>query len=895
MTGDATGDALATGRVPTGRVPTGRVLRVLSYGLVLAGALSYSSLQPAAAAQVLDDGDPLSPGAEAVTDASPAPSNMAYAVRAPVPPVIDGRDTDAIWRTAPGFSDFRQFAPRVDAEPTFRTEFRVAFDEDRLYVYVRAWDPHPDSIMRALTRRDVRGPSDQITVIVDSYNDRRTGFEFHVNPDGVKRDHAIYNDTQEDSSWDGVWDVETVVDSLGWAAEFSIPLSQLRYADAPRHTFGLSVRRDIERFAERVAWPAYSPTRRGLASQLGQLGGLVEISSARSVELTPYLLTENVTEPLSNGRFGRGQNVAVGGDLKVSITPNVTLDATMNPEFGQVEADPADLNLSAFETFLREQRPFFVEGAGLYRFQLNCYIVVDCNTNEGLFYSRRIGRAPALLGENGDDDTPTATPISAAAKVTGRTAGGLSFGLMDAVTRHVGGIENRTAEPRTNFAVVRAQQDLRGGEADISLIGTAVNRSLDAWTRERMHQSAYATGLSARNRFGGGDYEVTGSVTASRVAGHSEAITRTQLNSVHYYQQPGDDLELDSARTSLTGHAEQIKIGKYGGGFTRFESSFVHQSAGFDVNDLGFLRRADRLNWSTWASLSFQDQRWIYRWASVNANHWQTWTTSGLQIENAWNFNGHMGLNNNWNVHGGGTFGGLGDTFCDRCARGGPAMRKSRGFFPWFGFNGDNRRTVIPSVWVNLRYTDEGATHGASISPTISIRPSPSLQTSWGFSIDQGDTDSQWYGNTVDGAGTTHYTFAHLDQRTLSLTARINYTASPDLTLEVYAQPFVSTGTYSDVREVSATPEAESYDDRFQTFTPPPGSQTTFRFSQLRTNTVLRWEYRPGSTLFLVWAHGRQAFSEEEARHSWGNDFLDILDVHADNTFLIKVAHWFNW
>ena len=876
---------------------TGRVWGVLRSGLLHSGlrvpGLTYAAVAVSALPFGATAQEPVS--SEATAAASAGPLTMASAARAVEPPIIDGRDSDAIWRTAPEFSDFRQFEPRLDADPSFRTEFRVAFDQDRLYVYVRARDPHPDSIMRALTRRDVRGPSDQITVMVDAYNDRRTGFEFHVNPDGVKRDYAISNDTQEDISWDGVWDVGTVVDSDGWAAEFSIPLSQLRYADAPRHTFGFSVRPDIERLAERVAWPEYWPTRSGLASQLGQLEGLSEISSARSAELTPYLLTENVTTPLSNGRYGREQEVAVGGDLKLSITPNITLNATVNPDFGQVEADPAVLNLTAFETFFPERRPFFVEGTGLYRFQLNCYIVVDCSTNEGLFYSRRIGRAPALLNENGDESTPTATPIAGAAKLTGRTSGGFSFGLLDAVTRHVGGRDDRTAEPRTNFAVLRAQQDLRGGESDISLIGTAVNRSLDAWTRQQMHESAYATGVSARNRFGGGNYEVTGSVTASRVAGQPEMITRTQRNSVHYYQQPGDDQQLDSTRTSLSGHAEQIKIGKYGGGFTRFESSLVNQSTGFDVNDLGFLRRADRLNWSTWAALSFRDQRWIYNWAQVNANHWQTWTTSGLQIENDWNFNGHMGLKNNWDIHAGGTFGAFGDTFCDRCTRGGPALRQSRGFYPWFGVNGDNRRTVIPSVWVNLRYTDEGATHGSSISPSITIRPSSQLQTSWGFNIGRDQTDSQWYGNFVDGTGTTRYSFAHLDQRTLSLTARINYTVGPDLTLELYAQPFVSTGTYSDVREVSATPEAESYDDRFQPFTAPAGSPTAFKFSQLRTNTVLRWEYRPGSTLFLVWAHGREGFIGEEDRQPWGNDFVDILDLRADNTFLIKVAHWFNW
>ncbi|MGH7553067.1 MAG: DUF5916 domain-containing protein, partial [Longimicrobiales bacterium] len=597
--------------------------------------------------------------------------------------MIDGRDRDDVWRSAPKVSEFRQFEPRVGTDPSFRTEFQVAFDDRDLYVYVRAYDPHPDSIMRALTRRDVRGPSDQIIVFIDSYNDKRSGFDFNVNPDGVKRDYAIYNDGQEDGSWNGVWDVSTRVDSLGWTAEFRIPLSQLRFPDAPSHTFGFGVWRDIERYKERVAWPEYVPTRSGLVSQMGQLGGITGISSARPLEVTPYTVTKNVSREVNGGGFDRQQKLAVGGDLKYGVTSNMTLDATVNPDFGQVEADPAVLNLSAFETFLSERRPFFVEGTGLYRFSLNCYIVVDCSTNEGLFYSRRIGRSPTLLDDYGDAATPTATPIAAAAKLTGRTRSGLSFGLLDAVTQHVDGSEDRTVEPRSNYAVLRAQQDLRGGEAGVSVIATAVNRSLDPWTDPVLHSSAYATGVSFRNRFGDRNYELAGSVTAARVSGSPEAILRTQRSAVHYYQQPDDDLELDAARTSLTGHAEQIKFGKYGGGITRFETSLVHQSPGFEVNDLGFLRRADVFDWSTWASLNFRDQRWFYRWLGFNANHWETWNTSGTRLENAWNFNGHVGLNNNWNLHAGATLGGFGNSFCDRCTRGGPALRKSHGFFPW--------------------------------------------------------------------------------------------------------------------------------------------------------------------------------------------------------------------
>lgn len=816
----------------------------------------------------------------------------APAVRTTQPPRLDGRADDPAWLAAPRMSGFRTFEPRVDEEPRLRTEFQVAFDDKNLYVLVRMFDPHPDSIMHALTRRDVRGPSDQVKLLIDSYDDKRSGFTFAVNPDGVKRDYSLSNDDDEDGSWNGVWDVATAIDSLGWVAEFRIPLSQLRYAPSETHTFGFGIWRDVERHRERSAWPLWSPTRSGIASQLGRLTGLQGITSDRRIEVTPYVVTKNVQRADGASGFGREQQVSLGGDLKVGLTPNVTLDVTVNPDFGQVEADPAVVNLTAFETFFSERRPFFVEGTGLYRFELNCYIVVDCSTNEGLFYSRRIGRSPALRGQYGDATTATSTPIAAAAKLTGRTKGGLSFGILEALTPAVHGTQDRTVEPLTNYAVLRAQQDLRGGESGISVIATAVNRSLDELTSPFMHDAALATGATFRHRFNRGQYELAGQVAASRVTGSPEAIGRTQRNGVHYYQQPGDDLEVDPAATSLTGHAGQLKFGKYGGGITRFETSIVRQSAGFDVNDLGYLRRADRVDWSTWGALTWRSARWIYRWAQVNGNHWETWNTSGDRLENAWNVNGHMGLNNNWDVHLGGTLSGVTPGNCDRCTRGGPLLRTSRGFFPWGGFNTDSRRTVSGGMWVNLSYGDEGNSRGTSLSPYVNFRLSTNLQANLGFNVEKDRNDSQWYGNIEDG-GTTHYAFAHLDQRTVSMSLRLNYTATPDLTFEFYGAPFVSSGTYSDFRELSANPQAPKYADRFQPYS-PPGAETAFKFTQLRTNAVVRWEYRPGSTLFLVWAHGRQGSDDTGVRQGWSRDYRDLFALHPDNTFLVKVAHWLN-
>ena len=824
----------------------------------------------------------------------PTAALTAIAARAHQPPVLDGRNNDPIWQSAPKFSEFRQFAPHVDTTPTLKTEFQVAYDEHNLYVLVRMYDPHPDSVMHALSRRDVRGPSDQIKLIIDSYDDKRSGYEFAVNPDGVKRDYAISNDAQEDDSWNGIWDVATRVDSLGWTAEFRIPLSQLRYAKLQQHTFGFGVWRDIERYNERDSWPLYSPTRNGLASQLGRLTGITGITTAQRLEVAPYVVTKNVERNLPNAQFGRTQQLSAGGDLKFGITPNVTLDATVNPDFGQVEADPAVLNLSAFETFYAEKRPFFVEGTGLYQFQLNCYIVVDCSTNEGLFYSRRIGRAPSLGNLYGDDGTPTATPIAAATKLTGRTQQGLSFGLLDAATERVNGLNNQTVEPRANYAVLRAQQDLRGGEAGVSVIATAVNRALDQWSSPYLHNAAYTTGATFRNRFHNREYELFGMFAASEVLGSPSAIDSTQRSSVHYFQQPGDKLVEDPTRTSLAGHAEQLKFGKYGGGITRFESSLLRQSSGFEVNDLGYLRRADILDWSTWAALSFQDAHGIYRWAQVNGNHWEQWNTSGTRLEDAVNFNGHMGLNNNWNVHLGSTFAHLTPSYCDRCTRGGPLLRQSVGIYPWGGFNTDSRRTLSGGMWVNLNYGDEGRTRGTSLSPYINVIVSTRLQVNVGPNIYWGHDNTQWFGNFTDASNVVHYTFAHLEQQQVSMSARLSYALTPDLTFEFYGQPFVATGHYSNVRETSATPNAAAYADRFKPFTPPAGADTLFRSRQLRSNSVVRWEYRPGSTLFLVWTHGRGDDSNSFPDRPWTMDYRDLFRLHPDNTFLIKMAYWLN-
>jgi hypothetical protein len=814
----------------------------------------------------------------------------ATAIRANPAPEIDGRDDDPVWRDAPLITEFVEFSPVEGKEPRFKTEAKVSYDSRYFYVFVRMFDPEPDKILKLLARRDVRPPSDQIKIIIDSYHDRRSGYEFAVNPAGVKRDYAVYNDWNEDGSWDGVWDASTTVDSLGWTAEFRIPLSQMRYPKADRHTFGFAIWRDIERFKERVSWPLYRSNQSGLMSQIGEISGIEGLRSPQRLELLPYAVTKNITVQKEQG-FSHPQRLSGGLDFKYGLSSNLTVDGTVNPDFGQVEADPAVLNLSAFETFFQERRPFFMEGAGLLSFSMNCFAVNDCG-RENLFYSRRIGRAPQL-GFYGDATSATGTTILGAAKVTGRTPGGLAIGLLQAVTNREVGTEDRTIEPLSSYSVFRANQDLRKGETSIGVIGTLVARNQDEWSRDYLRSTALVSGVDFRHRFAKGRFEVRGRMVGSRVTGSEEAIAGTQTNSVHYLQRPDADLGFDPTRTSMSGHAGQLQFAKVGGGNIMFETSYQRVSPGFEANDLGFIRRADWQSWATWGTLRLNKPGPFYRRFFWNLNQWNDWTTEGLPLERATNTNVHFELPNSFWAHFGGTLGGLGKVYCDRCSRGGPAIRTDQFISPWAGIEGDSRWRVVPGIWMNYYRADGGRSHSLNLSPWLDFRVSSRLGASLGFNYSWTTDDRQWIGNPVDPDGTTHYTFAHLVQRTASLQSRINFTASPTLSFELYAEPFVSKGTYSNVREL-ADPRAEEYTDRFKQYgdgNPAAGAEG-FNFKQFKSNAVIRWEYRPGSALFLVWQHGREDYESGFGGRSMVGDVRHLFNAPANNTFLVKLSYW---
>ena len=811
------------------------------------------------------------------------------AVRVGAAPTIDGNGDDAAWRTAPVTDQFLEYEPRSGAESRFRTEIRIVYDDHALYVLARMFDPAPDSIVSLLSRRDVRTASEQLKLVIDSYHDRRTAYQFAVNPAGVKRDFYVYNDAVEDQTWDAVWDVGTSIDSLGWVAEFRIPFSQLRFPVLDEHTFGLLIVRDVARSGERISWPLLRRDAQGYVSQSGELTGLRGIPTPRRLEVSPYALTKNVTRFPTVGGRTHPQLVTAGADLKFGLTSNLTLDAAVNPDFGQVEADPSVLNLSAFEPFFEERRPFFLEGAGIFTFNTFCEDIDDgCR---GLFYSRRIGRAPQLAEQYGTAASPQQSTIAGAAKLTGRTGSGLSLGVLDVVTPRIEGSAGRTIEPTTNYAVARVQQDLAGGQSGVGAMLTMVSRNLDEWTTPWLRSGALTGGVDARHRFGKRNYEATMSLSASSVRGDTSVIARLQRDGVHRYQRPDDALTLNPTRTSLGGLSQRVSMSKFGGGITRFQLVYQRSTPGYETNDIGFQQRADEQLSRGWFSLQLQKPAKLYRQAYLNWNAWGNWTSVGLPTDNGVNTNWHVQLPWQQWIHFGGSVTALSASYDDRVARGGPALRRSRGINGFFGIEGDSRKAIIPSVFFGMRRGDDGDTRHWGVDPSLTFRVSSQFSVSVDVGVAGDRVGAQWLRNEVaTPTDSARYLFARLRQTTFRSSLRFNYTATPTLSLQVWAQPFITSGTYSDLVRLRA-PRAVQFRDRFVAATGDPGG---FEFRELRSNIVGRWEYRPGSTLFLVWQHGRSQFTDEPGRFELGPDLRGLFGLPANNTFLLKASYWLN-
>lgn len=911
---------------------------VLVVGLsVWTSASAFASADPALAStdtakttsSTATSGSPVDspePGVSAPVhpEAGQPPRRMALASPRHGSITLDGRLDEPGWKDAAPQGAFWQRQPHPGKPAEFRTQFRVLYDGEALYVGVRAFDPQPSLIRGLLTRRDTDSSSDWLTVTIDSYHDRRTAFGFSVNPAGVQRDVLHFNDIEQDPSWDAVWESAARVDAGGWTAEFRIPYSQLRFPSAREHEWGLQVVRVVQRTQETDAWSPWPVEAAQEVSLYGTVTGIRGIHAGRRIELLPYgligadLFATDAGDPVNDGH-----DAVLGGglDFKVGLGSSFTVSGTINPDFGQVEADPSQVNLSANEIFFQEKRPFFVEGTEMFRYSLGQGD--GGGSVESLFYSRRIGAPPHYSASDDYDfvNEPEATTIYGASKLTGKTAGGWSVGLLDAVTGQesaavglddgTGDHERVTVEPFTNYAVAHVRKDFRGGRTAVGAAVTSVNRSLDGTGLDWLRDKAVTGGLEMNHRFGDDHWDADLRVAGSWVHGSAEAIDETQRSSVHFFQRPdATHLHYDPTRTSLTGTSLLWSIGKDSGGHWRFTLGGSGRTPGFEVNDLGFQHNSDfYLQWLWGQYRDDKPGRYLHDYL-INLNGYSLWDTSPQLLSRGGNVNGQFNLLNLWGGGGGIEYddnvedpGGL---------RGGPMLRRDPVYNAWLNAWSDPRKPVNGSVSAFGYVAPASDSKNLNVSAMLTVQPRSnldlSLGPSWGINLD----DNQFVEEAVDSMGTSHYVMARIDQVTTALTLRVAYTYSPTLSFQLYAQPFVSAGRYGDYKE-AVSPQARDYDDRYRALSGPGVSDmdgvrsvdldrdgvvdysfdlADFNFRQLRSNFIMRWEYRPGSTLFVIWSHGRTS-SVDDGRFRLGNDLGGLAHEDGEHVVLAKLSYWF--
>jgi hypothetical protein len=815
---------------------------------------------------------------------------------------IDGELTESVWSRAEPIVAFVQREPDEGAPPGERTEARVLYDDQTLYVAVRAFDSRPDEIKAFLTRRDMTSSSDWIRVYIDSYHDRRSAYSFAVNPLGVKIDTYHFNDINHDDSWDAVWDVAVARDASGWRAEFRIPLSQLRFGADTSGTLGFAVARTLARLNETSTWPLISRSADRLVSSFGELAGVVRSAPTKRLEVVPYALQQLRGTPLDPGnplQHNPDPTTALGVDLKYAVTPSLSLTATVNPDFGQVEADPAVVNLTAFEVFFQERRPFFVEGSGNYTFECR-----DCS----LFYSRRIGRTPRGTPELADGEfrsQPDQSTILGAAKLTGR-ARSFSLGSMVALTdeesARIGhvvpgaagaartlAVRDHVVEPRTFYSVSRARREF-SDQSSLGFILTNTTRQLtDAVTF--LPDSATTGGVDMDWRLGQ-RWSLTAYWAGSHLTGAPVAIEQLQTSTVHGFQRPGaNHVTLDPSATSLDGHSANLAFSKIAGRRTRGTFSVGYRSPGFDTNDLGFMQRADQVSQYAWIGFQWLEPTRLTRSRRLNFNQWSNFTFGGQFLDVSTNVNTHWLFQNQWGAGAGVNFNPRG--FDDRLTRGGPGGRTNSNVNSWQYMYTDARRS-LGFNWDSNLGADRQGTWSFQARPRLVLRPTSALSAELGLNYSRSTNAAQWIeqvsGADSSASSSTHYVFGRLNQTTASLTTRLNYTLSPTLSLQSYAQPFVSAGVYRGYTEL-ARPLADRTTDRYSPFAYDDNAD--FSVLTFRTTNVLRWEYRPGSTLFVVWQQGRDG-SAPRAGSGMGSDFGHLFATPASNTVLVKVAYWFN-
>jgi len=833
---------------------------------------------------------------------------------------LDGKLSDNIWDGVTFTSDFRQRKPDEGQKATETTEVAFVYDENALYIGARMYSENPSQIQAQLSRRDNIGNAERLIISLDTYLDRRTSRSFAITASSVRADYFQPQDEMSyrsrDYSFDPVWTAKSNIDSLGWTTEIRIPFSQLRYSDQKNQTWGLNINRYLPHKNEDDFWVMIPQDETGWASRFGLLTGIQDISSSKQIEFLPYTagsaLIKGAPDPKNPFNDDINLEGRFGGDIKISLGPNLKMDGTVNPDFGQVEADPAQVNLSAFETFFEEKRPFFTENQQIFQ------VLGGGGRSDRFFYSRRIGAEPSLdpSGDNIDYvDRASNTSILGASKITGRFPSGLSVGGLATVTAREKAevydlssdtYDDVTVEPLTGYGVLRMQQEFGEYSSTVGGILTSVYRDLQSGSElsDILNKNALTGSADWNLRFKGGKYQISGDAGFSYISGSPKAMLRAQQSSARYYQRPDASyLSVDSTRTSLSGYQAGINLEKNAGKHWLWEVGGRLKSPGFELNDTGILFSADDI--STQAELTYRENdpgSW-YQSYRLEIGIDNSWNYGGLRKETGLQFSGDLEWKNFWSTNFFMQYQPRG--MFDGRTRGGPLIGRPENMFLNAGIS-TNRSSKLFSRLNYRHWTDEFGGWMHNISGEFQYRSGER----WELSLRprfQMEKEKQQYLETLEnGPAATfgkRYIFSTIERRTLSLRMRVNYAFNPKLTLELYAEPFVSSGNYSNPGEL---PSPGSYrldrynidgrtqngdyiaNDGEEQFTV---SDPDFVVHSFRSNLVLRYQWRPGSTFFLVWQQNR--FVEDElSRFAEPGDLINTLNETGDNIISIKFTYW---
>jgi hypothetical protein len=839
-------------------------------------------------------------------------------------PVLDGRLDEPVWNEVDWSGDFVQRDPNDGAAPAAQTRFKVLYDDEALYFAFRAFDD-PKLVTSMLARRDWF-PGDWVEVNIDSRGDKRTAYSFTYSLSGTRGDEYVsQNGNDWNGSWDPVWSGASQVDDQGWTAETRIPLSQLRFDSALEQTWGLQVQRRLFRAEERSTWQRIPKDAAGWVSNFGELRGLRGIRPSRRFELLPYGVARAETYAREAGnpfRDGSSGDFDFGLDGKIGIGSDFNLDLTINPDFGQVEADPSEVNLTAFETYFSERRPFFIEGADILALPVAPAVAGGDFTSDVLFYSRRIGKRPSYrldLADGESANAPDNTSILGACKLSGKTAGGLSIGLLESVTAReraeidlAGARREDTVEPATNYFVGRLSQEWRSGQTAAGAMLTSVVRDIEDEHLEFLRRKAWTGGFDLRHEFHDRDFRIEARLFGSYLRGSPESIALAQRSSARYFQRPDNGhAQYDPTRTTLGGHAGSLLLTRTGHNSRLMsQTGFAWRTPGFEINDLGYMRRADEINQFTWIGYSIRNPFSIFNSWQLNGNQWLDWDCGGSLLRRAVNINNNASFRNRISYYWGLSrhFAQLSNTEL----RGGPASRWPGRWVFNVQFNSDGRRALHGGLGSGFIKGDERSRDYAYGWTSLTYRPSNAVNLTLEPTFER-DINRNQYVDARTFEEQDRYLFGSLDQRTLSLVFRLDYCVTPNLTLQYYAAPFVSAGRYRDFKRIT-DPRAERYADRSHVFpageivrdasageyaVDEDGDGTTdytfgdpdFNAREFRSNLVARWEYAPGSTLFLVWSQGRSSF-RGTGEFDLTGDMGGLFAAHPDDVFLIKFNKW---